>query len=321
MKTIYKNKFLEFNFILFPIWILPIYFLMKFSFESPELPFLIFLVLFGETHFASTFLFFFNKTNDEYIKRNKGVLIFLPVILVIIYFILGLKYFEFAILIGAAASGIHVTRQSIGISRLYSEKRNNIYELIIYTSSFLFLFFGFIRFYIDSYSSNIYELVPFTANIINFIVNLLNNNFFTIPLVLIFSLLALSERTNYKKRLVNLTGVLIYCPYLFVNNIFDAIVVGVGAHWSQYLLINYKIYFYKQDFNYTKRLQISFIFVYALIMGLLGYKYHFNDNVIQFLILIPLAGQFFHYIVDAFIWRFSVKEIRDNIGSKLFANL
>ena len=56
-------------------------------------------------------------------------------------------------------------------------------------------------------------------------------------------------------------------------------------------------------------------------MGLLGYKYHFHDNIIQFLILIPLAGQFFHYIVDAFIWRFSIKEIRDNIGSKLFANL
>tara|TARA_Y100000389_G_scaffold163123_1_gene166231 strand:- start:357 stop:1322 length:966 start_codon:yes stop_codon:yes gene_type:complete len=320
MKTIHKNKFLEFNFILFPIWILPVYFLMKFFFESSELPFLIFLVLFGETHFASTFLFFFNKTNSEYIKKNKSTLIYLPVILVITYFILGLNYFEFAILLGAAASGIHVTRQSIGISRLYSEKRSSFYELIIYAGSFLFLLLGFIRFYIDSYSSNLYELVPALANSINIILNLLNNNFFTIPLVIIFSLLALSERTNYKKRLVNLTGVLIYCPYLFVNNIFDAIVVGVGAHWSQYLLINYKIYFYKQNLNYNKWLQIGFIFIYALVMGLLGYKYHFNDNIIQFLILIPFAGQFFHYIVDAFIWRFSVQEIRDNIGSRLFAN-
>ena len=54
IKSVIQNKFLEINFILFPIWILPVYFLMKFFILPPELTFLIFLILLGETHFAST---------------------------------------------------------------------------------------------------------------------------------------------------------------------------------------------------------------------------------------------------------------------------
>ena len=86
MKTIINNKLLEFNFVLFPIWILPIYFLLKHIFNGPELPFLIFLILLGETHFASTFLFYFDKKNNLYVKNNKFILIYIPLILAILYF-------------------------------------------------------------------------------------------------------------------------------------------------------------------------------------------------------------------------------------------
>ena len=61
MKTIINNKFLEYNFLIFPIWILPAYFYLKNLIGSEELTFLIFLFLFGETHFASSFLFYFDK--------------------------------------------------------------------------------------------------------------------------------------------------------------------------------------------------------------------------------------------------------------------
>ena len=54
-------------------------------------------------------------------------------------------------------------------------------------------------------------------------------------------------------------------------------------------------------------------------MGMLGYTKHFDKQFIEILILIPLTGQFFHYYVDAFIWKFSVKEIREQIGTRLFA--
>ena len=69
MKTIINNKLLEFNFVLFPIWILPVYFLLKHIFNGPELPFLIFFLLLGETHFASTFLFYFYLTNTFHVRN------------------------------------------------------------------------------------------------------------------------------------------------------------------------------------------------------------------------------------------------------------
>ena len=128
-----------------------IYFLLKSFIFSPELTFLIFLILFGETHFASSFLFFFSRFNHEYISKNKLILIYVPILICVIYFIFGLKYFSYAVLIGSIASGIHVTRQSIGISRIYATQKNNIFELIIYFSSFLFLFIGFARFFSQNF--------------------------------------------------------------------------------------------------------------------------------------------------------------------------
>lgn len=319
MKKILNNSLLELNLILFPIWILPVYLGLKSFFISPELAFLLFLILFGETHFASTFLFFFSKQNHDYIKKNKLILIYLPILISLLYFFSGLKYFDYAVLIGAIASGIHVTRQSIGISRIFSEGKNTAAELLIYSSSFLFLFIGFTRFYKDEFFK-ILSFLPNTEPITNLYYGILEEKIYFIFLVICLSLIALLEKTNYKKKLVNLTGVLIYCPYIFVNNIYDAIVIGVGAHWSQYLLINYKIYFYKEKINFEKSLQIIFIIIYALVMGVLGYRIHFNEDFLKILILIPLTGQFFHYYIDAFIWRFSVKELRETIGVKLFSN-
>ncbi len=294
-------------------------FFIKIFFFSPELTFLIFLILFGETHFASSFLFFFSKFNHKYISKNKLILIYLPALICIIYFIFGLKYFSYAVLIGSIASGIHVTRQSVGISRIYATERNNIFELIIYISSFLFLFIGFARFFQSEFYlfSNIIKMNWFFNT---FFTHFVSNKMILVLVVLLFSIFSILEKTDYKKRLANLTGVLIYAPYCFVNNIYDAIVIGVGAHWSQYLLINYKVYFHKEKIDFNKILKYAFIGIYALIMGLLGYNRHFDQSFLEILILIPLTGQFFHYYIDAFIWKFSIKEIRENVGSRLFAN-
>jgi hypothetical protein len=319
MKKILNNQFLELNLILFPIWILPVYLGLKSFFISPELAFLLFLIIFGESHFASTFLFFFNKPNHNYIKKNKLILIYIPIFLSLFYFLGGLNYFDYAVLIGAVASGIHVTRQSIGISRIFSEGKNIASELLIYFSSFLFLFIGFTRFYKEEFFG-ILAFLPDSKSIVDFYYGLLEIKLFFIFLIIFLCLLAILEKVNYKKKLVNLTGVLIYSPYIFVNNIYDAIVIGVGAHWSQYLLINYKIYFYKEKINLEKSLQMLFIITYAFLMGVLGYKIHFNEDFLKILILIPLTGQFFHYYVDAFIWRFSIKEIRETVGVKLFSS-
>ena len=107
---------------------------------------------------------------------------------------------------------------------------------------------------------------------------------------------------------------------MFVDQIFDAAVIGVGAHWCQYLAINYKVYFYKEVMKPTKLVIIlSFIFIYSLFMTYYGYTYLFDDNVINFLILLPLTAHMFHFYTDAFIWKFSDEHIRNTVGKKLFS--
>lgn len=317
MKKIFENKLVEINFILFPIWILPLYFFTN-NFFSAEVTFLIFLILLGESHFASTFLFFFDNQNKDYIKNNKFILIYAPITICILYFIFGLFYFEYAVLLGAIASGIHVTRQSIGVSRIYTTERKNFFEMLIYFSSFLFMFVGFYRFYDDGFNLlvNFFNLKTFFEN---YILIFINNKNFLIFITIFLGSIALIEKTNYKKKLINLTGVILYAPYCFVGNIYDAIIIGVGAHWSQYLLINYKVYFYKNNDVSKKIKNILFIIIYAITMSFIGYKQFFSNDFIKMLILIPMTGSFFHYYIDAFIWRFSIKEIRENIGSRLFA--
>ena len=196
MRTIIHNKFFEFNFILFPIWILPVYLFFSNIIESQEYVFLVFLILFGETHFASTFLFYFEKKNHHYIKSNLHIMVIIPIIILMVYFVIGFIDFRSAILLGAVASGFHVTRQSIGIQRLYSQSRNVFYEYITYASSFLFIFIGFCRFYLPDLMKNLninYDIK------VNYFVNT-NFSFLLISILILFSVISINEKTDLKKK-------------------------------------------------------------------------------------------------------------------------
>tara|TARA_E500000331_G_scaffold172879_1_gene167156 strand:+ start:858 stop:1817 length:960 start_codon:yes stop_codon:yes gene_type:complete len=311
-KTILNSRFFEINFILFPIWITFFYFFAKSLLPfSDEIIFFIFLFILGESHFASTYLFYFDKSNHKWIKNNSYKMLVIPIMLASIYVIIGFNHLYLALLIGAVMSAIHVTRQSIGIQRLYTTGRNVFFEYNTYFFSFLFIGIGFFRFYYNEIINKFNLPLPYYDE---------NYNKFFIFILLIGLIIALLEKTNYKKILTNLTGVLIYSPYLFVNNIFDAIIIGVGAHWCQYVAINYKVYFYEMHLSKSnlKSIFLIFVIIYALCMSLLGYKTHFIENFNNLLLLIPLTGQFLHYYIDAFIWKFSDEHIRNNIGSKLF---
>ena len=54
-------------------------------------------------------------------------------------------------------------------------------------------------------------------------------------------------------------------------------------------------------------------------MSLLGFESNFYTDLINLTLLIPLSGQFLHYYIDTFIWKFSDSHIRDSIGSRLFS--
>lgn len=315
MKTILNNKFFEYGFILFPVWIFFVYYPSKtFLPFSDELIFFIFLLIFGETHFASTYLFFFDNKNFSWIKENFLKIIVIPFFLLMVYIIIGINSLKAAIIIGAIASGIHVTRQSIGIQRLYASNRNTYYELCTYFFSFLFLAIGFLRFYFNEF-----------VNLLNISITYNETNTIRLIYAIIFIIgvfISIADKDNIKKKFTNLTGVLIFAPYLFTNNIYDAAIIGVGMHWCQYLAINYKVYFFNANiFNLRKKILIlSLILIYSLIMSVLGYKSNFYPDLITISLMIPLSGQFIHYYLDAFIWKFSDEHIKNSVGKRLLSN-
>ena len=140
------------------------------------------------------FYFILIKKNKNYINQNHGVFIYIPLFIVIVYLIIGIFSLKTAVNFRvAAASGIHVTRQSIGIQRIYGEARNNFYEYLVYFSSFVFLIIGFYRFYLE-------ELL----NLINLNVNLIdiqqtNYKIFFVIFLFFLSLLDFLKRLISKK--------------------------------------------------------------------------------------------------------------------------
>ena len=229
-----------------------------------------------------------------------------------LYLLIGFKSLFAAVFIGSVFSAYHVTRQSVGISRLYGTKKNSLFELGIYFFSGIFLFIGFLRFFYNDI------ITALNINLPQY-----NSNNFNIYLVMLLAsvFFCLFNNSNYKKLFITLSGCLIYSPYLFVENPYQAVIIGVGAHWCQYLGLNYKIYFKSQSVfkGNIKLLVLLFIIFYASVMAILGYQSHLNRTYLDYLILIPLTGQFFHYYTDMFIWRFSDLHIREYIGQKLFS--
>ena len=70
-KSITKNNLLDNLFIIFPLWFPLIYIFLSFNFPSiSKFLFLGVLLLFAETHFGSTWLFFLDRENIAWIKNN-----------------------------------------------------------------------------------------------------------------------------------------------------------------------------------------------------------------------------------------------------------
>ena len=147
--TIVGRKF-DLFFIKFPILFPIIYFLILYNFPSLE-NFLIIttILLLAEPHFGATWPFFINKINQEYISNNKFLLIKIPIIIFILCIFSFFLIKNLFLLIFFGFNIYHVTRQSFGIAKLYSNnpiELKNI-EFIIYFWNIIFFFVGLLRFY------------------------------------------------------------------------------------------------------------------------------------------------------------------------------
>jgi len=205
------------------------------------------------------------------------------------------------LLIFFAANVYHVTRQSFGVCKLYTKEINlNKYqEIFIYIFNFIFFLIGFFRFYfpiIDSSSL--------------FILNLLITIFF---IFLLFFYLFKYGVTNSFYQFV--TGLIIFYPICFVDNPVHAIIMGVTMHYTQYLYLTHKVFIgrcNKRTIKTSKSSYFGIIIIYAIIMSTLSLFGKSYNEILNFLIIIPIIGQMLHFYLDSQLWKFNDQHNRDN---------
>jgi hypothetical protein len=300
--TIVGRKF-DLFFIKFPILFPIIYFLILYNFPSLE-NFLIIttILLLAEPHFGATWPFFINKINQEYISDNKFLLIKIPIIIFILCILSFFLIKNLFLLIFFGFNIYHVTRQSFGIAKLYSNnpiELKNI-EFIIYFWNIIFFFVGLLRFY--------YPLITTESiNMLNiFIIFILSINF-------LYYLIKFKFTQNF---LILFTGVIIFYPICFVNNPVHAILMGVTMHYSQYLVLTYKITKNRELEIDKNKKNYYFIFVtifYSIFMTTFSLSGAINSELIKNLIVIPITAQILHFYLDSKLWKFSESHNRSAV--------
>ena len=294
---------LEFNLVKFPILFPILYGLVLYFFPNYE-SFLIFftILILAETHFGATWPFFLNEVNSNFIKENRVSLISFPLIIVI-FSLIGFFYFKATfLLIFFAANMYHVTRQSFGVCKLYTKNKVEIkfQEIFIYILNFMFFFIGFLRFYLPIINEQ----------------HLVMLNIITLILILIILIIYFFKFNLSDSFFTFLTGLIIFYPICFVANPVHAIIMGVTMHYTQYLYLTHKVFKGREAKNDKKNKKYSYlitIFFYSLFMSILSLAGKNTNEILSYLVIIPIIGQMLHFYLDSQLWKFSNVHNRENV--------
>ena len=295
----------EFLFVKFPIILPIIYCIVLFQFPTYETYLIFFtILLLAEPHFGATWPFFINKLNYQHIKNNRVTFLLIP-LMIIFFCLIGFFYLnKIFYLIFFAVNIYHVTRQSFGVSKLYSVYKKDIIfqERLIYFFNGLFFLIGYLRFFLG-------------IDIVEYLV-LINS---IIVAMFIFSIIAYIYLYRFNDNLFSfITGCIIFYPVCFVNNPVHVILLGVTMHFSQYLYLTNKVVSgrnsEKNTNNQTYKNLSYFIFiviVYGIIMATFSLFGKFEETSLKNLIIIPIIGQTLHFYLDSQLWKFSTKHNRE----------
>jgi hypothetical protein len=238
-------------------------------------------------------------------KRNNRVTFLLIPLMIIFFCLIGFFYLnKIFYLIFFAVNIYHVTRQSFGVSKLYSVYKKDIVfqERLIYFFNGLFFLIGYLRFFLG-------------IDIVEYLV-LINS---IIVAMFIFSIIAYIYLYRFNDNLFSfITGCIIFYPVCFVNNPVHVILLGVTMHFSQYLYLTNKVVSgrnsEKNTNNQTYKNLSYFIFiviVYGIIMATFSLFGKFEETSLKNLIIIPIIGQTLHFYLDSQLWKFSIKHNRE----------
>jgi len=300
-------KYNELLFIKFPFIFPIIYGMFLYTFPQYELHLIFFAILIlAEPHFGATWPFFINRVNKSYINEKKIFLVYLPIFIAILSLIGFIFINKAFLLIFFAANVYHVTRQSFGVCKLYCKNNDEkkTQEILIYLINFIFFLVAFFRFYKPIINEN-------NISSINIYISIF------IIIIFLFYIIKFKFSENF---LTFVTGCLIFSPVCFVSNPVHAIIMGVTMHYSQYLVLTFRIckkremeiyenntptYFGIKNYKY-----IFTVFIYAVIMSVLSLTGKFDQSTLKNLMVIPIIGQMLHFYLDSQLWKFSEEHNR-----------
>jgi hypothetical protein len=293
---------LEFNLVKFPIIFPVIYGGILYLLPGLETYLIFFtILLLAETHFGATWPFFLNSANAKFIKENRITLISFPTIIAmgsLIGFIFLKPTF---LLIFFAINMYHVTRQSFGICKLYTKEISQIkyQENFIYIFNFIFFLIGFFRFYFPIIDNNLIFLL----------------NIFIVILIFTTLIIYSFKYTLSDSFYTFVTGILIFYPICFVANPVHAIIMGVTMHYTQYLYLTHKVFKGRHQDKIIQTSNLTYVVVisiYAVLMAILSLFGKSSNEILNFLIIIPIIGQMLHFYLDSQLWKFSKSHNREN---------
>jgi hypothetical protein len=288
----------------FPIYLPIIYCILLFGFPEYEYFIAFFtLALLAEPHFGATIPFFLNKVNKKKIISERIYLVYFPIAIVIMAFLSYIYINPLFFLIFFLINVYHVTRQSVGVSKLFIKKKDEIYfhEYSIYFANIILFIYAIMKFYLGSINE---------SNI--FFINT------SLILLLTFYIFIYIKKFGYSENVLQvMTGILIFSPICFVDKPIHAIVMGVTMHYIQYISLTYKIVKGRAEDQEKKKIQINYSFIiiiitYGIIMAVLSMSNKLDNEIFKHLLLIPLLGQLLHFYIDGFLWKFSDPHHRAN---------
>ena len=293
---------LEFNLVKFPIIFPLIYGGILYLLPGLETYLIFFtILLLAETHFGATWPFFLNSANTKFIKENRITLISFPIIIATASLIGFLFLKPTFLLIFFAINMYHVTRQSFGVCKLYTKEISQIkyQENFIYIFNFIFFLIGFFRFYFPIINPNLIFLL----------------NIFIVILIFTTLIIYSFKYTLSDSFYTFVTGILIFYPICFVANPVHAIIMGVTMHYTQYLYLTHKVFKGRHQDKIIQTSNLTYVVVissYAFVMAILSLFGKSSNEILNFLIIIPIIGQMLHFYLDSQLWKFSKSHNREN---------
>jgi hypothetical protein len=230
--------------------------------------------------------------------ENKIIFIYLPIIILFVLIFFFFQYKNIFYIIFLLANLFHVNRQSQGVVKLCLKENSLKFSNYLWI---YYIFFSFIfispHLFIFLKSSLQYKVVISIFALISFL----------------FMIRFIKKNLSFKEICLAFSGLLIFWPALFFENILYAMGAGISIHYLQYMLLAGKIISKQYNKSNFKWIIISTTFYSIFSTVALSGGFTLNKN--SLLILIPTLLQIYHFYYDSFIWRMSDPTIRKKIIS------